>query len=149
MYKYTVCFVKNENDILMLNRVKPPIMGVWNGVGGKIESGETPDEGALREVFEETEIRVERYFSKGTVSWETSDGELDGIYVYLYEVNNHLKVEAPIKTREGILDWKSIDWILNPNNLGIAEMVAEYLPILLNKADNYSLTYQDGQLHIL
>ncbi|WP_433596302.1 NUDIX domain-containing protein [Lysinibacillus xylanilyticus] len=66
MYKYTVCFVKNENNILMLNREKSPIMGVWNGVGGKIEKGETPDEGALREVFEETGIRVERYFSKGT-----------------------------------------------------------------------------------
>ncbi|USK57773.1 NUDIX domain-containing protein (plasmid) [Cytobacillus solani] len=43
----------------MLNREKPPIMGVWNGVGGKIEKGETSDEGALREVFEETGIRVE------------------------------------------------------------------------------------------
>ena len=149
MYKYTVCFVKNENNILMLNREKSPIMGVWNGVGGKIEKGETPDEGALREVFEETGIKVERYFSKGTVSWETSNSELDGIYVYLYEVTNHLKLETPNKTREGILDWKSIDWILNPINLGIAEMVSQYLPVLLNKADNYSLKYQDGHLHIL
>ena len=149
MYKYTVCFVKNGNNILMLNREESPIMGVWNGIGGKIEKGETPDEGALREVFEETGIKVERYFSKGTVSWETSNGELDGIYVYLYEVTNHLKLETPNKTREGILDWKSIDWILNPINLGIAEMVSQYLPILLNKADNYSLKYQDGHLHIL
>lgn len=149
MYKYTVCFVKNGNNILMLNREKSPIMGVWNGVGGKIEKGETPDEGALREVFEETGIRVEHYFSKGTVSWETANGALDGIYVYLYEVTNHLKLETPNKTREGILDWKSIDWILNPNNLGIAEMVFQYLPVLLNKADNYSLKYQDGQIHIL
>ena len=149
MYKYTVCFVKNGNNILMLNREESPIMGVWNGVGGKIEKGETPDEGALREVFEETGIKVERYFSKGTVSWETSNSELDGIYVYLYEVTNHLKLETPNKTREGILDWKSIDWILNPINLGIAEMVSQYLPILLNKADNYSLKYQDGHLHIL
>lgn len=149
MYKYTVCFVKNGNNILMLNREKSPIMGVWNGVGGKIEKGETPDEGALREVFEETGIKVERYFSKGTVSWETSNSELDGIYVYLYEVTNHLKLETPNKTREGILDWKSIDWILNPINLGIAEMVSQYLPVLLNKADNYSLKYQDGHLHIL
>ena len=149
MYKYTVCFVKNKNNILMLNREKWPIMGVWNGVGGKIENGETPDEGALREVFEETGIRVERYFSKGTVSWETSTGELDGIYVYLYEVTNHFKLKTPYKTREGILDWKSIDWILNPNNLGIAEMVSQYLPLLLNKAVNYSLNYQDGQIQIL
>lgn len=133
----------------MLNREKPPIMGVWNGVGGKIENGETPDEGALREVLEETGISVEHYFSKGTVCWETSNGEIDGIYVYLYEVANHLKYETPQKTREGILDWKSIDWILNPHNLGIAEMVSHYLPVLLKKEDNYSFTYQDGQIYIL
>ncbi len=82
------------------------------------------------------------------LSWETSNGERDGIYVYLYEVTNHLKLETPIKTREGILDWKSINWILNPINLGIAEMVSQYLPVLLNKADNYSLKYQDAQIHI-
>ncbi|MEH6943445.1 NUDIX domain-containing protein, partial [Bacillus sp. JJ722] len=80
MFKYTVCFVKKENEILMLNREKAPIMGVWNGVGGKIENGETSDEGAIREVFEETSIKVKRFFSKGTVTWENSNGELDGIY---------------------------------------------------------------------
>lgn len=42
-------------------------MGVWNGVGGKIEKGETSDMGAQREVFEETGIEVESFFSKGTV----------------------------------------------------------------------------------
>lgn len=58
MFKYTVCFVKKNNELLMLNREKEkaPIMGVWNGVGGKIEKGETPDMGAQREVFEETGI---------------------------------------------------------------------------------------------
>ncbi|MFD6210582.1 NUDIX domain-containing protein [Peribacillus sp. NPDC060253] len=90
MFKYTVCFVKINNEILMLNREKPPIMGVWNGVGGKIEKGETPDEGALREVFEETGIKVANFFSKGTVTWETPEGELDGIYVYLYEADDDL-----------------------------------------------------------
>lgn len=35
MFKYTVCFVKKNNEILMLNREKAPIMGVWNGVGAK------------------------------------------------------------------------------------------------------------------
>lgn len=48
------------------------------------------------------------------------------------------------KTREGILDWKHIDWIMNPNNLGIAEMVNQYLPVLLEKADDYLFEYRDG-----
>ncbi|MFJ7511791.1 NUDIX hydrolase [Peribacillus simplex] len=147
MFKYTVCFVKKDNEILMLNREKAPIMGVWNGVGGKIENGETPDIGAQREVFEETDIEVETFFSKGTVTWETPEGELDGIYVYLYEVDADLIYETPKKTREGILEWKSIDWILHPLNLGIAEMVAQYLPVLLEKEGNYKFTYKNGQMY--
>lgn len=147
MFKYTVCFVKKNNEILMLNREKAPIMGVWNGVGGKIEKGETPDIGALREVLEETGIELKAFFSKGTVIWETPEGELDGIYVYLYEADEHLKYETPKKTREGILEWKSIDWILHPHNLGIAEMVAQYLPVLLEKEGNYTFTYKNGQTY--
>ncbi|WP_081707776.1 NUDIX hydrolase [Bacillus massiliigorillae] len=147
MFKYTVCFVKKNNHILMLNREKTPIMGVWNGVGGKIEQGESPDEGALREVFEETGIQVEHFFSKGIVTWDTSNGEKDGIYVYLYEIEHDVLGDTPVKTREGILDWKAIDWILHPHNLGIAEMVAQYLPVLMEKEGVHSFKYHDG--HIL
>jgi len=53
------------------------------------------------------------------------------------------------KTREGILDWKQIEWILHPSNLGIAEMVQEYLPFLLEKAGDYSFEYQDGILTLV
>ncbi|WP_283778966.1 NUDIX hydrolase [Peribacillus frigoritolerans] len=146
MFKYTVCFVKKNNELLMLNREKAPIMGVWNGVGGKIEKGETPDMGAHREVFEETGIEVESHFSKGTVTWETPEGELDGIYVYWYMADEDLIYETPKKTREGILDWRSIDWILHPLNLVIAEMVSQYLPVLLKKEGNYTFTYKNGYL---
>ena len=137
-------FLKSNDRILMLNREKPPIMGVWNGVGGKNEAGETADEGAIREVFEETGFKVNQYYSKGVVTWDTSDRKKDGLYVYLFEVDSTLGNEFMKKTREGILDWKHIDWIMNPNNLGIAEMVNQYLPVLLEKADDYLFEYKDG-----
>ncbi|MGE7879390.1 NUDIX hydrolase [Peribacillus muralis] len=147
MFKYTVCFVKRKNEILLLNREKAPIMGVWNGVGGKIEIGETPDEGAMREVFEETGIRVGCSYSSGTVTWETG-AEQDGIYVYLYEAEDDLIYETPMKTREGILDWKTIDWIFTPENLGIAGMVGAYLPVLLKEEGRYSFIYKNGQTYL-
>ncbi len=130
----------------MLNREKAPIMGVWNGVGGKYEIGETADEGAIREVFEETGFNVNQYYSKGIITWNTSDHKKDGLYVYLFEVDTILESESIKKTREGILDWKQIDWILNPSNLGIAEMVKEYLPVLLEKAGDYSFEYKNDIL---
>ncbi|WP_374967404.1 NUDIX domain-containing protein [Lysinibacillus sp. RS5] len=149
MFKYNVCFLKSNDRILMLNREKPPIMGVWNGVGGKYEAGETADEGAIREVFEETGIKVTKYYSKGVITWDKSDGEKDGIYVYLFEVDATLGDESIQKTREGILDWKQIDWIMNPNNLGVAEMVCQYLPVLLEKDNNYLFEYKDGIVKLI
>lgn len=37
MFKHTTCLIKNNDSFLLLNRNKQPSMGVWNGVGGKIE----------------------------------------------------------------------------------------------------------------
>lgn len=54
MVEYTICFLKQGDKILLLNREKPQWMGAWNGVGGKIEQGETPLVSALREIKEET-----------------------------------------------------------------------------------------------
>ena len=51
--KFTVCFLFRNEDILMLLRNKPPNQGLWNGVGGHIELGESPYESCLREVKEE------------------------------------------------------------------------------------------------
>lgn len=41
MYSFTICFIKQGNNILLLNRESPEWMGIWNGVGGKLEEGET------------------------------------------------------------------------------------------------------------
>jgi len=145
-FKYTVCFLKHDNNILMLNRDKAPMMGIWNGLGGKIEQGETEDEAAVCEVLEATNIMVDSFCSKVTITWETSNGEVDGLHVFLYELAGELTYDTPKKMREGILDWKSIDWILDPNNLGIPEKLRLYLPFLLKQQGTYLLEYKNGQM---
>ena len=47
--KYTLCFIKRDNEFLMLNRIKAPNMGLWNGVGGKLELNEDKFQGIKRE----------------------------------------------------------------------------------------------------
>ncbi|WP_396021718.1 hypothetical protein [Bacillus cereus group sp. BfR-BA-01380] len=34
MYNQTLCFIRNDDEILMLNREKALLQGLWNGVGG-------------------------------------------------------------------------------------------------------------------
>ncbi|EJS68960.1 hypothetical protein ICU_02513 [Bacillus cereus BAG2X1-1] len=74
MYKYTLCFIKRNEEILMLNREYAPVKGLWNGVGGKIEARETPLENAIREIKEETHIDVKQnqIQFKGIIKWEDS-----------------------------------------------------------------------------
>ena len=57
--KATLCFVRNGEKILMINRVKPPFMGMWNAVGGHLVDGETPEQCAVREIKEESGITVD------------------------------------------------------------------------------------------
>ena len=128
----------------MLNREKAPIMGIWNGVGGKIELHESPEQAAIREVWEETGIQLDGFLSQGVITWENSEGIVDGLHVFLGEVDRDFTYITPQKTREGILDWKKIDWILNPNNLGIPEKIPHYLPMLLNQKGYHSFTYKNG-----
>jgi 8-oxo-dGTP diphosphatase len=145
-FKYTVCFVKHKNKILLLNREKAPIMGLWNGVGGKIENDETPEQAASREVFEETGIHIDCFESQGVVTWETPDGKVDGIHIFLGDIEREITHETPLKTREGILDWKEIHWILDSNNLGLPEKVPQYLPILLHQKGHHFFTYKNGKM---
>ena len=51
----TLCYVidKKTNSTLMLHRVKKQNdyhEGKWNGLGGKFEQGESPEECAIREM---------------------------------------------------------------------------------------------------
>jgi 8-oxo-dGTP diphosphatase len=148
MLKYTFCLVKRGNEILLLNREKPYWMGCWNGIGGKLEQGEEPRESVMREIFEETGISDYRLAFKGLVTW-TVDGSYDGgMYIYLAEVSDDYRYETPLKTDEGILDWKDIGWILSPDNLGIAENIPRCLEKVLFDSHCYDhhCTYEGGKL---
>ena len=46
-------------DVLLVERGKPPLIGLWSPPGGHIEAGETARAAALREVREETGVEAE------------------------------------------------------------------------------------------
>ncbi|MGN4443579.1 NUDIX hydrolase [Bacillus cereus group sp. MYBK79-1] len=133
MYKHTLCFIKRNEEILMLNREYDPVKGLWNGVGGKIEKGETPLDNAIREIKEETNIEVkhDQIRFKGIIKWEDSSYS-GGMYVYLVELLNEFTYHTPKKVSEGILDWKEISWILSDYNYGVGEMIPKFLYAVLH-----------------
>ncbi|MEP1230211.1 MAG: NUDIX hydrolase, partial [Litorimonas sp.] len=46
------------SDVLLIKRGKAPRKGEWSIPGGRIEAGETEQDAALRELFEETGVRA-------------------------------------------------------------------------------------------
>ncbi|MFJ8353421.1 NUDIX hydrolase [Bacillus paramycoides] len=143
MYKYTICFIRKGDNILLLNRNKKPTMGMWNGVGGKIEDNETPYEGVIRETFEETGIQLQSVTYKGNVIFKEKDEprDSDGMYVFLADLPAGLHIDTPLSTDEGILEWKSIDWILDGDNRGVVSNLQRYLPRLLKEENNLEHTF--------
>src|SRR5699024_11690950 len=68
----TICYIDNGQALLLLHRNKKPNdvhHGKWISVGGKLEAGETPDECAKREIFEETHLTVKKMDFKGVITF--------------------------------------------------------------------------------
>lgn len=122
MLKYTICFIKRGNEILMLNRESSSWMGMWNGVGGKLEKGETPRQCILREIKEETGISLSDVEYKGNVIWGADGSYSGGMYAFIARLPDTYEYHTPVKMEEGILDWKKIDWLLHKENMGVANL---------------------------
>lgn len=131
MLKYTICFIKKNGELLLINRRKSPNMGKWNGVGGKIEKDESPYQGVMREVLEETGLELDEVVHAGNVIWK-SDMEVSGMYVFLADLPKDVHLPTPLNMDEGILDWKPLEWILHPDNGGVVSNMKMFLPKILN-----------------
>lgn len=100
-FNFTLCFLMRGDDVLLLYRRRPPNRGKWNGVGGRLEPGETPLAACLREVREETGYVLETARFAGLLTWtgfEIADG---GLYLFLAEA----PASEPHANAEGELRW--------------------------------------------
>ncbi len=109
----TLCYVFNENKVLMINRNKRANdihLGKWNGLGGKFNPGETPEECVIREVYEESGLLIKNPLLKGFLTFPAFDDEEDW-YVFVFtakEFSGKLK-----ESDEGELEWIEWEKILN------------------------------------
>ncbi len=132
----------------MLNRNKSPNKGLWNGVGGKLEPGESPEQSVIREVQEETGYCITSPRYGGIVRWEVDGKEVGGMHVFFVYLTEQNGYPTPVKMDEGILDWKELSWVVDEDNQGAVSNIRYFLPEMLGNEDpcDFLCIYRDGRL---
>ena len=111
----TLCYVKNNNKTLMIHRVKKENdmhEGKWNGLGGKFLPGETPEQCVIREIQEESGLKIEDPVLKGFLTFPKFSKNVDW-YVFVYEA--HKFSGDIIDSDEGNLEWIADSELTNLN----------------------------------
>ena len=109
---HTLCFITNNDKILMLLRYNPPNEGLWNGVGGRIENDETALQACLREAYEETGLTLPTARFGGLLNWCSPD--IHGVLaLYTAPAPSEIIQECD----EGKLQWKQQEWVFSSNEV--------------------------------
>ncbi len=109
----TLCYLRQNGKTLMVHRIKKPNdihEGKWNGLGGKFEPGETPEECARREIFEESGLRVKKLVLKGLLTFPLFARDEDW-YAFVFVATDFegSLIESPEGTLQWIDDAKLLD----------------------------------------
>lgn len=78
----TVVFVLNRARILLIHKKRGLGAGKINAPGGRVDPGETPEEGAVRELWEEVRMRSGHLSKRGEISFQFTDGYSTSMHVF-------------------------------------------------------------------
>jgi 8-oxo-dGTP diphosphatase len=101
----TLCYVRANGRTLMMHRIKKPDdmhAGKWNGLGGKLLPGETPQQCAVREVEEECGLTLIDPLWRGILTFPAFNMDEDW-YTFVF-VGRQFTGEL-IDSNEGVLAW--------------------------------------------
>ena len=108
----TLCYIEKEDFYLMMHRVKKEKdinKDKWIGVGGHFEEGESPEDCLLREVWEETGLKLTSFRLRGIVTFTTDIYPTE--YMFLYTADGY---EGEItECNEGNLEWVKKNEVYN------------------------------------
>ena len=104
MLNTTLCYIERGDEYLMLHRVKKENdinRDKWIGLGGKFEKDESPDECLLREVYEESGLKLTSWRYRGIVTFVNTVCESE--YMHLFTADSFEGEIGPCN--EGELEW--------------------------------------------
>lgn len=126
----------------MLHRHNPPNQGLWNGVGGRLEPGESPRDCVIREVREETGFCVETVHFAGLLTWDGFETPPGGLYIFTAEAPKGAAADCS----EGTLAWKPRAWVFSAPE--VVSNIHVFAPLALEDSEprHYHFSYRDGEI---
>jgi len=134
----TIFFIFCKDQVLLLKGAtnKKINAGLWNGLGGHIERGETIISSAQRELNEEAGIWCEKPIMCGTIMIDVREDE--GILLFVF--GGKVKETSVIDSSEGKLHWFPVE------KLPIEDVVDDVEPLITRVLQ----TFKSGkQFHLL
>ncbi len=116
--------------------------GKWNGLGGKLEPGESPEECVKREIKEESGLIIEDPKLVGFLTFPNFDKQQRDWYVFVYTAEK-FKGEI-IESPEGTLEWIDYDNILGLNLWESDHIFIKW--IRENKFFSAKFVFQEGKV---
>lgn len=132
----TLCYIEKEGKYLMLYRNKKEKdvnEGKWIGIGGHFEEGESPEECLVREVYEETGLKLTAYRFRGIVTFCADGWPVE--YMCLYTADG-FEGELSGDCTEGQLQWVEKEKIMD---LKLWEGDKIFLKLLMEESPFFSL----------
>lgn len=144
----TLCYIEQDDCYLMLHRIRKKNdanAGKWIGVGGHFEEGESPEECLLREVYEETGLKLTSYRLRGIITFVSDEWGSEYMHLYTADGFEGDLAAAMDNCKEGVLKWVPKKEVFD---LPLWEGDKIFLNLLLEKENIFSLKleYQGDDL---
>ena len=95
-----------DGKVLLIQRAAEPDRGMWSIPGGLIENGETAEEAAIREVLEETTLKVDKVeFVDGVTKVVYDDKEKVQYHFTIFDFKSEF-FKGEVKASDDALDAK-------------------------------------------
>jgi 8-oxo-dGTP diphosphatase len=126
-----LCYIQKNGKTLMLHRIKKENdihEGKWVGLGGKIEKNECPEEAVVREVFEESGLKIQKPILKGILQYPDNNNGCGEWMVFVFITKSF--TGKIIDSNEG-----NLKWVLNKDLMKLKMWKGDYLflPLLKKK----------------
>jgi 8-oxo-dGTP diphosphatase len=118
-----ICYIINENKVLMIDRIKEPFKGYLVAPGGKKEEGEDIESCIKREILEETGLTIINPELK-VVTTEIGPENYNWI-LFIYVCRNYTGYVK--ESDEGKLIWIEIDALMDERLSKIDKDILPYL----------------------